>query len=49
MEAYGPDAFPTEDEIALVKPHLGRYIETINSLKPADVEELPYFRYLFDL
>jgi hypothetical protein len=49
LDAYGPDALPTEYELAVVKPRLDYFASVINKLKVADVVELPYFYYIFML
>ncbi|MDR2405428.1 MAG: hypothetical protein LBE27_03555 [Deltaproteobacteria bacterium] len=49
LEAYGPDAMPTEFELNLVKPRLNQFAVLLHKLEEADVVEIPYFYYLFKL
>ncbi|MDR2198823.1 MAG: hypothetical protein LBR53_05105 [Deltaproteobacteria bacterium] len=47
--AYGPEAFPTESEIRLVRPRLSRLASLLDRIKASHVVDVPYFYYLIKL
>jgi hypothetical protein len=47
--AYGPDALPTDEERALLKPYVKKFALQLNNQKSDDVKPIPYLYYLFKL